>query len=132
MVVLVDSGASGNYFGDQRVPKLKHGLLDHVNIIVPRKSLTAGGSQLDNTTEDLLNGLVTDEYGNPRLVDISILIVPGIGSNLYSGKAGYRSISCIEYRFFEDYGTITSLRARANNIYSVVVDQSMDGYGAAD
>ena len=42
---------------------------------------------LDGTTEGLLQGFVTDEYGNSHLARLGILIVSGIASNLYSVKA---------------------------------------------
>ena len=67
---------------------------------MPRKILTAGGSLLEGTSVGLLQGLVTDEYGNSHLVLVDILIVSGIGSNLYSVKAaaskGIASIFDIE------------------------------------
>ena len=87
VTVLVDSGASGNYFDDQLIPELKDRLVDRVDLSMPRKILTAGGSLLEGTSEGLLQGLVTDEYGNSHLVRVDILIVSGIGSNLYSVKA---------------------------------------------
>jgi len=49
---------------------------------LPGKILTAGGSQLDNTAEGLLQDFITGKYGNPYLVRIGILIMSGIGSNL--------------------------------------------------
>lgn len=64
---------------DQYIPELKHRRLNGVDFTVPRKMLTAGGSQLYGTTDGLLLGFVTDKYRNPHLVRISILIVPGIG-----------------------------------------------------
>lgn len=61
--------------------------MDRVDLTEPRKSLAAGGSQLDGTTEGDLKGFVTGDYGNPHLVRVGILIVSGIGSNLYSVNA---------------------------------------------
>ena len=60
ITVLVEKRPSGNYFDDQLIPQLKLRLLDHA-----RKILTAGGSLLDGSTEDLLQGFVA---GNPHLV----------------------------------------------------------------
>ena len=42
---------------------------------------------MDGPMEGLLQDFVTDEYDNPHLVQVDILIVSGIGSNLYSVKA---------------------------------------------
>lgn len=57
---------------------------------MPLTILEVGGSHLYCTTEDYLQGFVTDEYGNPHLVRMSILIVSGIGNELYSAKAAAR------------------------------------------
>ena len=86
VMVLIDSRASGNYFDDQLILQPKHRLLDHVDLTVPRKILTAGGSLLDRTTGGLLQGYITAEYGYPPIFRVGILIMSGIGSNLYSVK----------------------------------------------
>lgn len=57
------------------MPELKHRLLGFVDLTVPRKILTVEGSQLDGTKTGLLQGFITDEYGNPHLVLIGILTV---------------------------------------------------------
>ena len=136
VTVVVDSGASGNYFDDQLIPELKHRLVDRVDLSVPRKILTAGGSLLEGTSEGLLQGLVTDEYGNSHLVRVDILIVSGIGSNLYSVKAaaskGIASIFDIENPRLEGHGITIPLRIGDNNLYSFVLDLSADGYGATE
>ena len=136
VTVLVDSGASCNYFDDQLIPELKYRLVDRVDLSVPRKILTAGGSLLEGTSEGLLQGLVTDEYGNSHLVRVDILIVSGIGSNLYSVKAtaskGIASIFDIENPRLEGHGITIPLRIGDNNIYSFVLDLSADGYGATE
>ena len=54
---------------------------------MPGNILTAGGSQLEGTAESLLQDLITGKYGNPYLVRIGILIMPGIGSNISAVKA---------------------------------------------
>lgn len=61
----------------------------------------------EDTTEGLLEGFVTHEYGNSRLVRIGILIVSGTGSNLYSVKT-------TASLYFEGYGM-------ENNLYSFVL-----------
>ena len=70
ITVLVDSGASCNYFDEQRIPQFKYRLIDRVDPTVLRKILTAGGCLLDATMEGLLLGFGTDEYDNPHLVRI--------------------------------------------------------------
>ena len=39
---------------------------------------------LGGTAKDVLQGLVTDNYGNQILVRVDIVVVPGIGHNLFS------------------------------------------------
>lgn len=61
--VPVESGDSGNYFDYELIPELKRRLLDRVDPAVSRKILTAGGSQLnDTTTEGLLKNFGIDNY----------------------------------------------------------------------
>lgn len=84
--VLVDSGTSGNYF-DEIILELKHRLLHRIDLTVPCNFMTAVEFQLDGTSEGVLQGIVTREYGNPNPVYIGILTVSGIGSNFYSIKA---------------------------------------------
>ena len=103
---------------------------------MPRKILTAGGSLLDGTSEGLLPGLVADEYGNPYLVRVGILIVFGIGSNLCSVKAaaskGIASIFYIENPRLEGHGITIPLCIGDNNLYSFVLALSADGYDATE
>lgn len=86
VLILVDSGALSIYFDAQIILGLKHRLLHHVDLTVPGKILTAGGSQLDGTTEGLLQDFITGEYVTSYLVRIGILIISGIGNNLSSVK----------------------------------------------
>jgi len=54
ITVLVASGSSGNNFVEQFISKLKHRLMDRVNLIVRCKIRTARKSQLDGAMEGLL------------------------------------------------------------------------------
>ena len=92
VTVLVDSGASG--FDDLIIPSLDYRLLNYVLLTTPLNILTAGGALLDGTAEIILQGLVTDNYGEQHLARIAILIVTGIGRNLFSVK------SATEHRFY--------------------------------
>ena len=51
VLVLVDSGALGNYFDKRFIIQIKHHLLDRVDLTVPRKILTARGSLMNGITE---------------------------------------------------------------------------------
>ena len=80
----VDGGASSHYLDDAITRDLKHRLQDYVHLATPRKILTAGGALLNSTAEGMLQGLVTDDNGNEVLVRVDIVVVPGIGRNLFS------------------------------------------------
>ena len=86
VTVLVDSGASGHYFDGLIIPELKHRLQDYTSLSTPRTILTSGGALLNGTAEGVLQGLITDDYGEQRLARIAILIVRGIGRDILSVK----------------------------------------------
>ena len=68
--VLTDSGASDHYFDDFVIPELNRRLLDYTCLTTPRKTLTAEGALLGGTGEEILQGAITDNYGNGHLVRI--------------------------------------------------------------
>ena len=82
--LMVDSGASGHNFDDDIILNLKHRLQDYVHLAMPRKILNAGRAVLDGTAEGVLQGNATDDNCNQILVRVDIVVVPGIGHNLFS------------------------------------------------
>ena len=84
IALMVDSGALGPHFDDAIIRDLIDRLQDYVHLSTPRKTLTAGGAMLKGTAEGVLQGLVTDDNGNQILVRVDIVVVPGIGCNLFS------------------------------------------------
>ena len=133
---LVDSGASGHYFDDLIVPCLKHRLLNYVLLTTPRKILTAGGALLGGTAEGILQGLVSDNHGEQHLARIDILIVPGIGRNLFSVKSatkkGVASIFDFDNPRRELSVITVPLRAEDDDLYSLVFDISADSHGGKE
>ena len=65
---MMDSGASGHYFNYAIIRDLKHRLQDYVYLATPGKIIIARGALVDDTGEDALQGVVTDDYGNQILV----------------------------------------------------------------
>ena len=126
VTVLVDSGACGHYFDDLIIPSLKHCLLNHVLLTTPRKILTAGGALLDDTAKGILQGLVTDNHGEQHLARIAILVVPGIGCNLFSVKSATKksviSIFDFDNPTLELSGITVPLRAEDDDLYSMAFD----------
>ena len=90
VTVLVDNGTSGHYFDDTIIPDLKHRLQDYNALSTPRTILMAGGALLDGTGEGVLQGLITDDYGEQYLTRIAILIELCIGRNMPSEKTAAR------------------------------------------
>ena len=82
VTVLVDSGASGHYFDNLIIPELKHRLQGYISLSTPRTILTARGALLDGTAERVLQGLITNHYGEQHLARTAIPISFGIGCNL--------------------------------------------------
>ena len=125
----MDSGASGHFFDDLIIPSLKHLLLNYVFLPTPRKILTAGGALLDGTAEGILKGLVIDNHGEQHLAQIAILIVPGIGCNLFSAKSATKkivddSIFDFDNPRLELSGITVPLRAEDDDLYSLMFDLS--------
>ena len=121
VTVLVDSGAFGHYFDDLIIPSLKHCLLTYVLLTTPRKILTAGGSLLGGTAEGIHQGLDTDSHGEQYLPRIAILIVPGIGRNIFSVKLATKkgAISIVDFDNprLESSGITVTLRAEDDELY---------------
>ena len=135
VTVLVDSRASGNYFDDQLIPQLQHRPLDHVDLTVPHKILTARRSLLDGTTEGFFKGFVINEYGNQHLVRVCVLIVSGIGSNFPPSRPQQVRLSLQRFALKVQSWKATvsqSHSVEGELAYSFVLDLSVDGYAAKE
>ena len=89
--VMVDSGASGHYFDDALIPGLRYRLDNYQELAIRRYITTAGGHQLEGAGQGLLRGHIIDAQGVQRLIQISVLIVPGLKCNLFSVKQASRN-----------------------------------------
>ena len=87
---------------------------------------------LDDTAERILQGLVTNNHGEQHLARIAILIVPGIGRDLFSVKSTMKK--GVDFHFplrqprLELSGIIVPLRAKDGNLYSLVFGLSADSH----
>lgn len=88
--VLVDNGASGHCFDDLITPDLKNCLQDYTYLSMLHTILLSGGSLLGGAAESVLQGLITDDYGEQHLARIAILFVRGVGCHLFSAKTSAR------------------------------------------
>ena len=89
--VMVDSGASGHYFDDALIPRLRYRLENYQELAIRRYITTAGGHQQEGAGQGLLRGQIIDAQGVQHLIQISVLIVPGLGRTLFSVKQASRN-----------------------------------------
>ena len=87
----MDSGASGHYFDDATIPGFRDRLEEYKVLDVPRKIATDGRGELNGIAQGELRGHVVDDKGVRRLIQLSCLIVPGLGRNLFSVKQAARN-----------------------------------------
>ena len=134
--LMVGSGASGHYFDDGIIRDIKHRLQGYVYLTTPRKVITAGGAILDGTTEGMLKGLVADENDNQILVRVDIVVVPGIGRNLFSvmtaAKESIATIADYKNPRLEGFDVTVPLQNENGDLYSFVLDLSAERYGAKE
>ena len=88
--VMVDSGASCHYFDDALIPGLGYKLDNHQELAIRRWITTAGGDQLEGPGQGPLRDHI-DAQGVQRLIQTLVLVVPGLGRNLFSVKQPSRS-----------------------------------------
>ena len=136
VTIMAYSKASDQYFDEAIIHDLKHRLRDYVHLATPHKILTSGGVLLDGTTEGVLQGLVTDYYGNQILVRVDIMVASRIGYNLFSvttaAKKGIVTILDYENPRLEGNNVTVPLRSESGVLYSFVLDFSEDGYGTKE
>ena len=89
--VMVDSGASGHYFDNALNPRLRYRLENYQELAIRRYIPTAGGHQLEGAGQGLLRGHIIDAQGVQRLIQKSVLIVPGLGHHLFSVNQASRN-----------------------------------------
>ena len=89
--VVVDSGASGHYFDDALIPRLRYILDNYQEWAIRRWITTAGEHQLEGVGQGLHRGHIIDAQGMQRLIQISVLIVSGLGWNIFSVKQASRN-----------------------------------------
>ena len=89
--VMVDSGASVHYFDNALIPGLRYRLDNYQELAIRRYITTAGGHKLEGAGQGLLRGHIIDAQGVQGLIQISVLIVPGLGRNLFSVQQASRN-----------------------------------------
>ena len=136
VTILVYTGATGHHFHETVISDLKHRLQDYASKSTPRTILTAGGALLDDTAEGVLQGLITDDYGEQHLARIAIVTVPGNDRNLFSEKTAATKVIVSSFdanKLRLEAGEITvPLRGEKDDLYSFKLDFSANGYAGKE
>ncbi|CAB1104785.1 unnamed protein product [Ectocarpus sp. CCAP 1310/34] len=82
--MVVDSGATDNYLDPGLTPGLRAHMRDVEHLRVPHTIVAAGQHVLKGVTTGTIFGAVTDDNGNDRHVSFRVILVPGLGTNLFS------------------------------------------------
>ena len=85
--MVVDSGATDNYVDPARIPGLRAYMRDVEELRVSHTIVAAGQNLLQGVATGTICGAVTDDSGNDRLISFRVIVVPGLGTNLFSETA---------------------------------------------
>eukprot|EP00903_Cladosiphon_okamuranus_P015299 g14134.t1 len=95
ILMLVDSGATDNYIDPALTPGVRAHMRDIDDLRTPLPIITAGRHVLHGVTTGVLSGTVTDDSGQDRHVSFLVVLVPGLGTNLFSVTAALsHGITC--------------------------------------
>ena len=81
---MVDSGATHNFVDPFLTPRLKEFLSDYRVLNVPQNIVGIGEHVLNGVATGIVQGTVTIDGGHKRQFSFDALVVPGMGSNLFS------------------------------------------------
>ena len=82
--LLVDSGASFNFVDPELTPGLLASMTGYEPVQVPHQIVAAGKHILYRVAAGIINGTIADNGGNKRDFSFRAIIVPGLGTNLFS------------------------------------------------
>ena len=85
--MLVDSGATNNFLDPVLTPVVRAHMRDFKDPRVPLPIIAAGPHLLHGVTTGVLFGSVADDSGHNRQVSFRVVLVPGLGTNLFSVTA---------------------------------------------
>lgn len=81
--MLVNSSEAENFFAEELILKVESRMLDYTVLNTPKEIVTAGQQLLLGTATDLLPGVIICNTGTKHDVGFPMLIVPGLGRNLF-------------------------------------------------
>ena len=87
ILILVDSGATDNLLDPALTPGVRAHMRDIEDLRIPLPIIAAGQHVLHGVTTGGLFGTVADDSGHDRQVSFRVVLVPGLGTNLFSVTA---------------------------------------------
>eukprot|EP00903_Cladosiphon_okamuranus_P005795 g5742.t1 len=85
--MVVDSGATDNFLDPSLTPGVRAHVRDVEDLPVPHTIVAAGQNLLQGVVTWTITGSVADNSGHGRLVSFRVVLVPGLGTNLFSVTA---------------------------------------------
>ena len=82
--MVVDSEATNNYLDPALTPGVRAHLCDVEALQIPHTIVAADQHLLKGVTTGTIIGAVTDDNGNDRRVSFRVVLVPDLGTNLFS------------------------------------------------
>ena len=92
-LILVDSGASERYFDGYITPGLRGRMPNYKILAVPLKVTTAGNHKLTGDATGVITGTAIDTHGRRQSVGLLIVVVSGLGQNLFCPGSNVRGHS---------------------------------------
>ena len=84
ITMIADSGATDNYIHLHLIVQVREFMNDSKLLTVPHLISPPEGHVLKGVAESTVNSTVTDDRGNKQCVCFSAVVVPGLGTNLFS------------------------------------------------
>ena len=85
--MVADNGATNNYLHPALTPGVRAHMCDVEDLQVPHTIVTTGQHLLKGLTTGIIFGTLTDDNGNDRRVSFRAVLVPDLGTNLFSVTA---------------------------------------------
>ena len=82
--MLVDSGATDDFFDDKLIPGLADRMTDNTLLDTPKMIVTVRNRELRGTATGILCGTIVDRAGREHRVRFPAFIVPGLGRSIFS------------------------------------------------
>ena len=89
--LLADSGASESFLDDELIPDLKTRMREFKTLSTPREITTAGKHILHGIGTGIISFTIRDNHGTQLPVNMRVLVVPGLGRNIFAPTAELRN-----------------------------------------